>query len=673
MRKSKRNIIAALALVAFGAVGVALTGGPEDVSGSMQPLIAGDKTKETYARFSGVETLDVAAEFEGATQGKERPFNAHIAFLETALSYGNNRDPRVTFLAVNAYINTNGQLQGIAFFEALLAHYGAAMNPEVRAQYLAGYALLRATYAAEVPLISRIGWVLDTFSILDEAQQLSGGADALVRWARGLIYAQVPFFFQKKVAAYEELLWLVDHPELEPTPGFYRAVYANLAGLYENDGDLAKAEAYRKQAGYEKYDPEALYMGWFTSGAAAGTAMSEKKTLIEVVPGRVFALHGFGFSEMYFVRTIDGSQLVAIDAGTRPDLTKAAYEFLMQQVPNLPPVSSLIATHAHWDHVGGYSYFRGINPELKIYARGNHRHLLGRVTRQHSYTYFRGASFRNDWVEDFRPDVVASESTVIQIGGSNFELLPVDGGETEDALFVFVPEVSSLFVGDFMMPYYGEPWVDEGNLDGAFAAMQEVANRQPKYVLHGHRPLSILYPIAEIAGYAPHFKWLVSAARSLVAKGYSAKEIIRMNLIPPGLTKTPNLFLAYLDPRDHIIARVADQMVGIWHEERTGDAPEGLDIIVAEDFGRLLGVHLKLDASDIAGLVHDLIDGGDNELALKMAVAGLRRYPNHSDIIAAKVRAADRLRALSQYLDPFKFTVYSEIAGDEIAPLADQK
>jgi len=35
------------------------------------------------------------------------------------------------------------------------------MDGQVKAQYLAAYTILRAIYADNVPLLSRIGWVLD--------------------------------------------------------------------------------------------------------------------------------------------------------------------------------------------------------------------------------------------------------------------------------------------------------------------------------------------------------------------------------------------------------------------------------------------------------------------------------------------------------------------------------
>ena len=58
--------------------------------------------------------------------------------------------------------------------------------------------------------------------------------------------------------------------------------------------------------------------------------------------------------------------------------------------PELPLVSAVLVTHAHWDHVGGHPYLRRLKPDLKTYGRDNFKPVVRRVLRNHSYTYFRG-------------------------------------------------------------------------------------------------------------------------------------------------------------------------------------------------------------------------------------------------------------------------------------------
>ena len=65
-------------------------------------------------------------------------------------------------------------------------------------------------------------------------------------------------------------------------------------------------------------------------------------------------------------------ELIGIDAGTRPDSAKTAYEALRAYAPNLPELTTIFITHSHWDHVGGHTYFRTLNPPVRFYARSNY-------------------------------------------------------------------------------------------------------------------------------------------------------------------------------------------------------------------------------------------------------------------------------------------------------------
>jgi glyoxylase-like metal-dependent hydrolase (beta-lactamase superfamily II) len=65
------------------------------------------------------------------------------------------------------------------------------------------------------------------------------------------------------------------------------------------------------------------------------------------------------FSDFAFIETSAG--VVAIDAGTGPDRVLAAMADL--GLTDRAPVSHLILTHAHFDHVGGAAAVRGPDTE----------------------------------------------------------------------------------------------------------------------------------------------------------------------------------------------------------------------------------------------------------------------------------------------------------------------
>jgi len=154
-----------------------------------------DELTEQAARYDLPLSLNHAAEFKGfGSEDKERSFHSDLDFFETVMSYGINTDPRITFLMLNAYLAHKQHAHGIAFFEKLLQQYEKNMDDEVRATYLSAYAILRATYANEVFLLKRIGWVNDTFDLLEEATELTHNKNPLVRWASGAV------FFKRVVA-----------------------------------------------------------------------------------------------------------------------------------------------------------------------------------------------------------------------------------------------------------------------------------------------------------------------------------------------------------------------------------------------------------------------------------------------------------------------------------------
>jgi len=633
---------------------------------NVHPIASNETVKQQLASKGLSSSVVPAANFENFGKAEnDRSFHSEITYLETILSYGPIDDPQPLFLLINAYIVTHQQAYGIAFMERSLKRYKNKMNDNVRAVYLSGYALLRATYADDVPLLSRISWVLDTFDLLQEAERLAAN-NPLVHWSAGLIYAQVPGIFGKSDEAMKQLLWLVERPELEPTPGFYREAYRFLSKLYADKDNKTLATHYLKKSGYPVDQSKTLFMGWFVTTKEKGLLFAPTPWIEEVIANRVFAVRGFGFSDLHFIVSADGNELISIDAGTQPYSMKAGYEFLMKSYPSLPPLTSAIFTHAHWDHIGGSSYLKKLNPAITFYGRDNYHATVKRASRNHSYKQLRGEGFQEKWINQYKPDVAIDKLIIITIGDSQVELIPVTGGETKDALLINFSELGVIFMGDALMPFYGEPTVEEGFIDEAINTMDQALSRQPKHILHGHYGITVLYGNShQLKPYRDAYQWLVTETRKHIVNGYSAKDIIRLNLIPPRLLNSPQIFFGYLAPRDHIISRIADHMVGIWQEDKSAKEPAGLDTITSVEYGRLLEVYLELSASKVETMLNKILQGGDNQLALQMAVAAERRYPENKTIIQLRNEAADRLRSAVQFFDPFKFVIYTELAGKE--------
>ncbi len=172
----------------------------------------------------------------------------------------------------------------------------------------------------------------------------------------------------------------------------------------------------------------------------------------------------------------------------------------------------------------------------------------------------------------------------------------------------------------------------------------------------------------------PYSLYIISRfnPRRHVFNGYSAKEIQRLNLIPPGLQSQPVSLFGYLSPHDRVITRVADKMTGIWRENVTGQEPEGLDVITSIEYGRMLEFYFGLSAGKTEKAIGCRIEGGDNQLALQMAIAAEQRFPEHAGIKAKNKEAANRLRSAAQFFDPVAFVTYTELIGVKHRPIVDE-
>jgi glyoxylase-like metal-dependent hydrolase (beta-lactamase superfamily II) len=499
-----------------------------------------------------------------------------LEYLKAVNTVAPPQDPQLLFLLMAEYSSANMQGEGAEFFSARLKEFDPRLTDSQKALYLSIIGLLRAQHASSVSLLHRIGYVKDTIAILDQAKQRSGGQVFVVNWIAGVVDTELPNFFHQRKAAQEELAWCVNHADKAPHAGWLREVYYHLGKLALADGEQAKAQDYLRRSGYKDFARPITLVTSFSEDVASGHAFAPRR-IAEVVPGRVYALSGFEFTEYYFVVSNDGRQLIGIDAGTRPDSAKVAYEALRAYAPSLPELTTIFITHSHWDHVGGYKYFRALNPRLRFYARSNYQEEIARAAFQPGKfdQQFFGERFSLDDVRSFKPDVTIDRRTELKIGGTRIELIPVHGGETDDAMFIHLPDQGVMFVGDFIMPYLGAPFVAEGDFQGLLDAIDVVVEKHPRQLLHGHEPLTRNFTSATmLAQLKTDLVWLREQVLTAIRRGDERAAIYQANLIPPGLLGgQPDVYQPYLILREHVIDRLYDQNVGYWQPENSSLGP----------------------------------------------------------------------------------------------------
>jgi glyoxylase-like metal-dependent hydrolase (beta-lactamase superfamily II) len=618
--------------------------------------------------------LGVLVAFYGSVAAKGQAVKAsaetkrpELAYYEAVNKVGPPQDPQLLFLLMAQYSNSNKQAEGVEFLSARLKEFGPQLNDGQKALYLSAIGLLRAQHASDVSLLHRIGYVKETITILDQAKQLSGGKIFVVNWIAGVVHAQLPGFFHQKNTAQQELTWCLENADKAPHIGWLREVYFYLGKLAEDGGDQSKAQEFLHRSGYASFDRPITLITPFSEDSAAGHTFAPR-SITEIVPHKVYALSGYEFTEYYFIVSDDGRELIGIDAGTRPDSAKAAYEALRAYAPNLPELTTVLVTHAHWDHIGGHKYFRSLNPRIRFYGRSNYHEELTRgldAPRNFGKLFF-GERFSFDDMSSYKPDVAIDRHTDVKIGGTHFEFIPIQGGETSDGMFIYMPDQSVMFVGDFIMPYIGAPFVNEGNLQGLLDAIDVLVQKNPKYLLHGHEPLTRTFTSAAmLAQLKGNLIWLREQVLESVRRGDERASIHQANLIPPGfLAGRPDVFQPYIILREHVIDRVYDQNVGYWHSDMYG-----LDHLGTADRAQLLVDYLGVSDKQVAKAVERMVADGKYELAASLLESSGDRFAGSEAIAHAKRLVYLKLMEKNQNTDPFKFIIYSGKIGEQMPPM----
>jgi glyoxylase-like metal-dependent hydrolase (beta-lactamase superfamily II) len=283
---------------------------------------------------------------------------------------------------------------------------------------------------------------------------------------------------------------------------------------------------------------------------------------------------------------------------------------------------------------------------------------------------FFGERFDLGELRSFRPDVTIDHKTDLTIGGTHIELIPVQGGETHDALLIHLPAQKLLFVGDFIMPYLGAPFVPEGDMQGLLDAIDVVVTLKPQVLLHGHQALTANFASpAMLAQLKTDLVWLRDQVATAVVHGDDRAALHQANLIPPTLLSgTPDTYLPYLLLREHVIDRLYDQDVGYWQADL-----QGLDHLGRTDRAELVVDYLGINETQLLYAVERLTEDGKFELAASLLDQVHGRFAK-SDAVAKAERLV-YLKLMEQYqnTDPFKFIIYSSRAHEQVPQMTTRQ
>jgi glyoxylase-like metal-dependent hydrolase (beta-lactamase superfamily II) len=154
---------------------------------------------------------------------------------------------------------------------------------------------------------------------------------------------------------------------------------------------------------------------------------------------------------------------ILVDAGNSPSVARKILRAMDER--GLSPISQVIFTHHHWDHVYGACAYKA-----SVIAHEKCRAILeSEAAMPWSPEYLRQMAKNNpklevscearvraikDW-DDFRivvPETVFNESLTIHHEGIRIELLYVGGEHAGDSIVVKLPQYKVMFLGDCYYP-----------------------------------------------------------------------------------------------------------------------------------------------------------------------------------------------------------------------------
>ncbi|SDL93167.1 MBL fold metallo-hydrolase [Nonomuraea jiangxiensis] len=434
-------------------------------------------------------------------------------------------------------------------------------------------------------------------------------------------------------------------------PGFMHAVHRSLARGYECAGRTQDALDAQERVGHG-YD--VALVTDYLADADHGLRFGPPR-LVEAAPG-VHVAQGYDFADFAFV--ITGTGVVAIDAGSDPRHVEAALRDLRAITEE--PITHVILTHAHFDHVGGLEALTkdggqviaqaGFPDELRLQAASPppFPYLLPRDT---------------DHRKQVVPDRLVSRAEAVTIGGVEFGLIPIRGGESADGLLIHLPGQDVVFTGDMCMPYLGAPFFPEGSAEGLFEAIQTVQDLRPQVLVHGHTALTVNFTAETFPGLLAALRDLHAAVLAGIADGRPLVELLDLDHLPEVLRDHPAAINPYLVMRDGFVQRVHHQATGYWHSDGTG-----VEHFSAEEWAGALDLLGGGNPDAFATAGEELLDRGEPALALRITEYGLLRHPLAPALASLRERLLLALVERNQFFDPFKFAYYAGLAGLTLAP-----
>jgi alkyl sulfatase BDS1-like metallo-beta-lactamase superfamily hydrolase len=304
-----------------------------------------------------------------------------------------------------------------------------------------------------------------------------------------------------------------------------------------------------------------LFAGLLTALPAAAQLSQSASELIRV-NDHVYCAAGYALGNAIFILTANSVVVVDTTEGLGP--AQAALNDLRKIT--VLPVSYIVYTHFHGDHVNGAKAFAG--PATQVIAQRNHVEEMRKYRLMAGYNYKlnvvqwgahvplgeRGATLGVDLLNRpesgyIPPRITFDEEYKFTEGGVRFELYHTQG-ETVDHLMVWLPDFQTLLPGDLfywsfpMLASPGKP--DRPVLEWA-ASLDRMRQLHPAFLVGSHsRPQQGRDRIdAMLANYAGAIRYVHDQTVLRMNQGEPLYQIRQEVHLPPDLAALPYLQPVY--------------------------------------------------------------------------------------------------------------------------------
>jgi glyoxylase-like metal-dependent hydrolase (beta-lactamase superfamily II)/SAM-dependent methyltransferase len=372
------------------------------------------------------------------------------------------------------------------------------------------------------------------------------------------------------------------------------------------------------------------------------------------VSDRVYCAINYAISNVLYV--ITGKSVVVIDTTESMAAARVSFDEF-RKICSLP-VSHIIYTHFHGDHVRGAKVFHTSSAQVIAQKRmpeemANVNRMLPyrrRVTALqfgfHLKPERRGVTLLNEPESGYvPPGVLVDEKYEFKEGNLTFQLYHTQG-ETVDHLMVWIPEERALFPGDLYyssFPMLSNPMRPDRPVLAWAESLERMRSFRPQYLVPSHsKPLSGSERIDSVlANYARAIRFVHDETVKRINQGWPLEEIRRQVKLPNDLARLPYLQEHY-GKVEWSVNGIFRQYTG-WYSFNPTDLNPGPRLALCRAVFESTG-----GPEPLVKRARRALREGENQLVLELTDVVLAARPQHLAARAIRRKALQRLGAASE-------------------------